>query len=275
MVPEHALRTLTHQGIDSNWISVVTNHVINNGPIISELSQTVAIMKNWLASIPPFSPNTNPAPKAPSNDMLSRDVMELYTHMHKINQENKEICEDFAAIYKKLEALDSRLIGHSQRISINVDATSQLNERQHLDTTDLRQIFTEQEKRITSLEDELDAVRQDNKVYQEEVDDQRVLLSVFQDQMDRLAHQMSSLTTRVDRQEVIPQRHLESRLSRRNQEHSSSPDDYHSYDSEEEAVGKFPRAICTAEPAPETSSAPPPSWPRGISLSHCQGAKKE
>ena len=48
-----------------------------------------------------------------------------------------------------------------------------------MDTTDLRQTITEQEKRITSLEDELDAVRQDNKVYQEEVDNQRVLLSEF------------------------------------------------------------------------------------------------
>ncbi|KAJ9082606.1 hypothetical protein DSO57_1002981 [Entomophthora muscae] len=76
------------------------------------------------------------------------------------------------------------------------------------------------EKCITSLEDNLDITHQENKVYQDELDKQRLLLDAFQSQLDRMVSNIMDVNLQAmsinSKGHHSPQR-------------SSSPEFYHSY----------------------------------------------
>ena len=87
LVPNHIVQTLTHQGVDANWISVVTNHVLETGPAFRGLVQEVEIMARCLATIPSLSIQSTTAGNPPSSHILSRDVLELFDHFKKMQTE--------------------------------------------------------------------------------------------------------------------------------------------------------------------------------------------
>ena len=98
-------------------------------------------------------------------------------------------------------------------------------------------------KRITSLEDDLDITCQENKVYQDELDKQQLLLDAFQSQLDR----MDSKIMAVNLQAMsINSKSHHSPLR------SSSPEFYHSYKSNEDHTWLAPNAVQVLEPVLES-----------------------
>ncbi|KAJ9084724.1 hypothetical protein DSO57_1021365 [Entomophthora muscae] len=83
------------------------------------------------------------------------------------------------------------------------------------------------EKRITSLEDDLDITCQENTVYQDEMDKQRLLLDAFQSQLDRMDSKIMVVNLQV--------MSLNSK-SLHSPQRFSSPKLYHSYKSNDDHV---------------------------------------
>ncbi|KAJ9073399.1 hypothetical protein DSO57_1016940 [Entomophthora muscae] len=81
------------------------------------------------------------------------------------------------------------------------------------------------EKRITSLKDNLDITCQENKVYQDELDKQQLLLDAFQSQLDRTNSKIMAVNLQA--------MSINSK-SHHNPLRSSSPEFYHSYKSDDD-----------------------------------------
>ncbi|KAJ9072389.1 hypothetical protein DSO57_1028033 [Entomophthora muscae] len=56
LVPVHLVKTLTHQCVDANLISVITNHVLETGPMVQSLDHEVEVLDCCLATIPSVNP---------------------------------------------------------------------------------------------------------------------------------------------------------------------------------------------------------------------------
>ncbi|KAJ9082608.1 hypothetical protein DSO57_1002983 [Entomophthora muscae] len=72
LVPAHLVQTLTHQGVDINWISVVKNHVLMTGPMVQSLTHEVEVLSCHLATIPSFNPTPAAMNNSPSSHLLGR-----------------------------------------------------------------------------------------------------------------------------------------------------------------------------------------------------------
>ena len=81
-IPHMVQEVLAHQGLDSNWISVVTNHVQGTKEVIKTLIHEMEQINLAITS----SPN-NQVAAAEDAKMLHKDVLELFDHYHNIERD--------------------------------------------------------------------------------------------------------------------------------------------------------------------------------------------
>ena len=140
---------LAHQGLDSNWISVVTNHVQGTKKVIKTLIHEMEQINLAITS----SPN-NQVAAAEDAKMLHKDVLEIFDHYHNIEREIKEIHLDNTLMYGDLKTFQDQLKDSQVHTGIS-EAQNAMNEV-------LSQRLESHDHKILALEEEVDTLAKEN-----------------------------------------------------------------------------------------------------------------
>ncbi|KAJ9048318.1 hypothetical protein DSO57_1036295 [Entomophthora muscae] len=207
--------------------------------MVQSLVHEVEVMGCCLATIPSFNPPPTSMDNFPSNHLLGCDVFELFDHYKKIQaelvQQSTNLAFLFDGYHIVLELQDCLKL---QQPHDRANALIQARKDKKVIAL-LQAECDTQEKHITSLEDELDITCQENKVYQDELDEQQLLLNAFQSQLNRINNNIMAIN--------LQSMNLNAR-SNHSPRRFSSPELYHSYKSDNGHTWLAPNTVHLLDP---------------------------
>ena len=242
-VPTITQEVLKSQGLDSNWIRAVTNHVQGNYEVLKALFQELERM---------CSEQSTPVTSENSLELriVQNDVLELFEHLKISDKEVKNLSLDVTMIYGDLKSCQQRLDDGLKNIP---SASNYAHNKELLKT--LMDIANTQGDKIIALTTEVDVLARENFEIRDELRDTRATLHSLQDQIDRLSKQVSNVVPKplaVHFEEGRPM----SRASARSRAESSGNDSFHSLRIQDDDLRGVPRQIMVAENVLENSDNP-------------------
>ncbi|KAJ9062934.1 hypothetical protein DSO57_1005446 [Entomophthora muscae] len=212
--------------------------MLETGPMAQSLTHEVEVLARRLATIPFFTPTSAATDNSPSSHLLGQDILELFDHYKKMQTELVHQSANLAFLFNGYHTVSD--LQDSLKLCQSHDrANSQNQVRKDKEVIALLQDeLATHEKRITSLEDDLDITSQENKVYQDELDEQQLLLDTFQSQLDRMDSKIMAVNL-----QAMP---INSK-SHHSPQCSSSPEFYHSYKSNDDNTRLAPNAVVTVQ----------------------------
>ncbi|KAJ9088043.1 hypothetical protein DSO57_1027052 [Entomophthora muscae] len=122
-IPHMVQKVLNYKELDSNWISVVNNHVQGAKEVTSSLINQIEQINLAISSKP-----SNQVAAAEDAKMLHKDVLKIFDHYQNIEKEIKEIHLDNTLLYKDLETLQSQLEGSRYSCKGELEIREELKE---------------------------------------------------------------------------------------------------------------------------------------------------
>lgn len=226
---------LAFKGLDNNWIGAVTHHVKGAEAMLRYLTEEMLKTQQAVVSLERSHASST------QNHMFEKDITEL-SELIKVLKEDMDLkMQTMSRLGSSVASLTSQVQENIRNIDFNHTDFNQLREHVQLKDRSMK-------SQVNALQNQVDTMDLELKTCHSEISNLSAIVQNQQESIGTLQMQLARLTTRMDASTFMDNRSSHSvrrstDMSKKSTRSTGGNASYHSYDSDEDNIGRTGRNV--------------------------------